>query len=81
MREDDRCFGDIEHVIHGFRGDVRQINQHAETVHFANNFPAELGQAFVAHIIRCRIRPVVAVKMRNRHVAHAELVIATQCTE
>ena len=48
MRKNNRCLGDVEHIIHRFRRDVRQIDQHAETIHLANDFPAELGDAFMA---------------------------------
>lgn len=47
MTEDHRRFGNAEHIAHGLLGYVREINEHAESVHLGDDARAELGQAVV----------------------------------
>ena len=81
MRKHDWRLRDIQDIIHRSRRDMRQIDNHAHTIHFPNNFFAESRKPFVPHCIGRRIRPVVAIKMRQRHVTNTEAVVASQRTQ
>lgn len=36
MAEDDWSFRDVQHLVHHLEGDVGQVDQHPQTVHFRN---------------------------------------------
>jgi hypothetical protein len=81
MREDHRRLRDGERVVHGVLRHMRQVDQHPEPVHLAHDLHAELRQAAVARGVGRRIRPFVAVEMRERHVTDAEPPVRAQRAE
>ena len=38
MAEDDRCFADLESRYHCFLGNMRQVHQHAYSIHLFNHY-------------------------------------------
>ena len=60
---------------------MRQIYEHAEAIHLADDLLAELRKPAVARFIGCGVRPVVGVEVGQRHVADAEPVVVAERTE
>jgi hypothetical protein len=54
---------------------VGEIDQHAEPVHLAHDFPAEVGEAAVTAHVVAGVRPVERDVVRQGHVAHAQVVV------
>ena len=47
VRGDDGSFADGENIVKRFVGDVGDVDDHAETIHFADDVFAEIGEAVV----------------------------------
>jgi hypothetical protein len=62
---------DRQNVIKRFVGDVGDIHDHTDAIHFADYFLAEVSQAIVRRFASGGIRPIVAAKMRKRHRQYA----------
>jgi len=61
---------------------MRQIDEHAEAIHLANDFFTERRQAVVSWLQwRCGIRPVGMGVVRQRHVANAKGIVGAQSTD
>ena len=74
MRGDDRRFRNIERVTHRFVRNVRNVNQHSQTVHLAHDLAAEVVQPAILLLAAAGVRPVVRVVPRECHVADAETI-------
>ena len=86
MRREDRRLADLQRVPKGLVGDVRDVHHHAQAVHLADHLLAEIRQPVVVldlgvvDVAR-GIRPIVGVGVRERHVAHAQIVVIAQQPE
>ena len=78
VREDHRRLGDVERGAHRPGRDVRQVDEHAEAVHLAHDFPAEWREAAVLRRVERGVGPVERHVVRERHVARAECVVRAQ---
>ncbi len=74
MGEDDGGGGDIERVVHGFGGDVREIDEHADFVHFADDIFAKRREAVGFFLVGARVGPIERVGVGECHVAGTEVV-------
>src|SRR5208337_4055951 len=72
VRGDDGGFADSDGVVEGFVGDVRDVHEDAEAVHFADYFLAEVGKAVVGGLVGGGVGPLVVVHVGEGHVADAE---------
>ena len=72
--EDHGRLGDIEDVVHGFRGRVGEVHQHPEAVHLPYHFLAELGQTPVLWVVGRGIGPVGIARMCEGHVPHPQVI-------
>jgi len=72
--EDDRGRGDVQGVAHRFRGNVRQVDEHADPLHLADDLTAEIGEAPSGRIVGRRIGPGQVAVVRECHVPDAERV-------
>ena len=70
----------MQRVRHGLVVHMRQIHQHAETIHLEHDLLAEGRQAAPGGISRSS-RPIEAAPVRQRHVARAEPVEHAQRAE
>ncbi len=59
-------------MAHRVGRDVRDVDDHADTVHLADNFFAEVREASVSGVVRRRVCPVDRVGMGESHVADAK---------
>ena len=59
MRRDQRSLRDVEHVIHYFRRDVRNVDQDPQAVHLAHHFFAKLRQPVALDLAAVCVGPVV----------------------
>ncbi len=76
VRGDDRRLGDVEDGVHGVGGDVGDVDEHAEAIHFEDYFAAESGEAVGGFgFVGGSVGPGEAVGVREGHVANAEFVI------
>ncbi len=73
MRRNQRRLAHFQRVVKRLVADMRNIHHHSLAVHFANDFLAILGQAIVRRLVGGGVRPFIVVKMRKRHVPHAEI--------
>ena len=78
MREDDGRLRDAQRVVHRLRRDVRQVDQHAQPVHLTHDFLAEAREPAVGGGAGGAVRPVQGHVVRERHVAHAQVVVRAQ---
>src|SRR6266436_9461796 len=66
---------DFQGVVKSLVGNVGDVHQHALAVHFADHLLAEMGKSVVRRLVGGRVRPLVIVKMRERHIAHSERAV------
>jgi hypothetical protein len=78
MREDDRGAGHLKRVLHRRRGDMAEVDQHAEPVHLGDVGGACGADAVVLRLVRCAVRPVGGLVVGQRHVTDAKIVEAAQ---
>ena len=77
VRGDDGFGRGLEDVPEGLVRDVRDVNQHAEPAHLADDPATEVVEsARPAFRVAGRAGPTQTVSPRRRHVAHAHLVVA-----
>ena len=82
MGGDDRGAGDVEDGVHGVGGDVGDVDEHAEAVHFEDDFAAEGGEAVGGFwLVGGGVGPGEAVGVSEGHVADAELVVSAEESE
>ena len=72
VRSDERNFADFERVVKSFVGDVRDVDEDALAIHFADDVFAEVGEAIVRGLVGGGVGPLVIFEMREGHVANAE---------
>ncbi len=77
VRSDERNFADFQRVVKSFVGDVRDVDEDALAIHFADDVFAEVGEAVVRGLVGGRVGPLVIFEMRESHVAHAERGVDT----
>jgi hypothetical protein len=78
VRKDHRSRCDPQGILHGFIGDVRQVDQHPQPIHFPYDFFAERSQAAVLGIVGRGVGPSESVRVRQRHVSRTHRMQATQ---
>ncbi len=78
MRTDDRRAADLERRHHRLVRNVREIDHHAQAVHFAHDLPAKGRQAVVERLVGAGIGPVVVLDVSQSHVARAQRVAHAQ---
>src|SRR5256714_14367158 len=76
MGEDHRRLSHVQCVAHCAGRDVRKIDEHAQAVHLAHDTVTERSQAVVFGRVEGRVCPGERDIVRERHVAHAEVVIS-----
>ena len=54
---------------------MREIDEHSEAVHFAHDFATEVRESTMLRAVECGVGPVERDIVRERHVAHSEVVI------
>ena len=57
---------------------MRNIDQHAESIHLVHNIFAKVSQAVVLLFAARGVGPIIRVVPRQRHVAHAQSIEFTQ---
>ena len=67
-----RGFADGENIVKSFVGNVGDIDDDAEAIHFADDILAEIGEAVVCGLVGGGIGPIVIFHVREGHVANAE---------
>ncbi len=60
---------------------MRQVDQHAQPVHLANDLSSELGEAIVAGAVHGGVGPIKGDVMGERHIAYAQVVVGAQRSE
>ena len=78
MREDHRRLRDVERVAHDRRRDVREVHQHPEPVHLADDLAPEIREPAVLRAVERGVGPVERHVVRERHVPRAERVVVAQ---
>ena len=74
VRRDHRRVRHLDRVPERLVGDVRDVDQHAESIHLANDLPAEVREPAMPPGVAGRVGPAVAVVPGERHVTDAEIV-------
>src|SRR4029079_3385539 len=81
MRSYDRRSRYVEHIVHYFDRDVRDVDKHAEPVHLSDNVFAKIRKAVILDFAIMRISPIVRDVVRQRHISEPEPVKITQGVE
>lgn len=56
MAEDDWSFRNVQHLVHHLDGDVGQVDQHPQTVHFSNELLVRQQQSHQSNIFIEQLR-------------------------
>ena len=78
MREDHRGFRHIQYIVHRRMRDVGKVHNHAQSIHFPNDFPSKLGQPPMQWVCSCRICPIRMCGMGNSHISGTQFKHLTQ---
>ena len=78
MGSDHRFRAHRDGVIERLVGNMRNIDNHADGIHFANYLLAEIGEAIVHRRAGGRVGPVVIAKVRERHREDAHAPVHAQ---
>jgi hypothetical protein len=81
MRKDDRSARNLECRPHRRLRHVAEVDEHADAVHLAHDRLAERRKTVVHGRVGRRIGPCGVRRVRQRHVARAEIVILAQHRE
>lgn len=49
VAKDDRCLGNVEHVVHGVHRDMREVHEHAQAVHLAHHLPLNHSACYLEY--------------------------------
>src|SRR6185437_2741113 len=77
---------DGERVPESLVRHVRNIDHHAQTIHFTHDVLAEIREAVVMFYRRIvdiarGVRPIVRIRMREGHVPHSQRIVVAQKAE
>ena len=78
MAEHHRRFRDFERVLHRRLADMAQIDDHADAVHLAHDLAPEVVEAIERGRVGRAVGPRDILRMRQRHIARAEIVHLAQ---
>src|SRR5436190_18730363 len=83
MRGDHRRAGGRDYVVESLVRDVRDVHHHSYSVHFFDNVASEIRQTVVMLdvlivYVAFSIRPVIGVRVSERHITDAQLVKHSQ---
>jgi hypothetical protein len=81
MRRDNRHAGRLDDVAKRVVRDVRDVDDHAEVVHGADDVASEVGESAMARRVARGVAPVVRVDVRERQVARPRVVQLAQRVE
>src|SRR5580765_3348047 len=81
MRGDDRLTRNSQDVVEGLVRNVRNIDDHADSVHLTNDLFTEIREPIMFRFPSGRVCPIVAAKMGQSHGQNAEAAIHTKNAE
>ena len=81
MRGEDGSSGGGQDIVEGFVADVGDVHDDAETVHFADDVLAEIGEAVVRRLVSGGIGPFGVAHVGEGHVTNTESGEGTKDTE